>query len=611
METEQVRFTSKATGTYCTPTGWCRFNAILDGKKVTVTTIGSDIKNGTSYQIVGKWADTPHGMQIRGNVIDDSLYGKLVEKGWSAVSASKIAASKLAKDAVKNPYSACGVPGIGFKRADKIAIGLGVAADNSIRISSMITHGLDAVLGPKGHTLFSEQQLRDELLRLCEDEMIAGKAFTIGEDDNILINKYSDVWTTSSLNELEKKCSIGLATLLGAGLNIDNAFFEKSLTDEQLAAVKGAIQCPLSVITGGAGVGKTFVTKSIYSALVGLGAHVVMVAPTGKAARRMSEMSGADASTIHRSYGVEMRKMDDDDDDKPCVILCDESSMLSLGVMSMLLSLRACQIVFIGDAQQLPPVGSGHPFRDMIGSGVVPVFKLTKVLRQAEGSKIIDASLKTINGEMFTPDRVEVIHVTSASGMDASMVVNECLKRFKRDEIQLLSAKNADVDLLNVEVGHLLRLRKNNDDCPEPVRLHNWQATLGDRMVFTRNDSDLGVVNGQQGIFVRYIETKGKEKIVIADGDQSVEVPVIQSDILRHAFAMTCHKAQGSQWPCAIVNVSGNDGIIASKQWLYTAMTRAEKCLVVVGDHDGIAKYLNRSVALRRTQMMHFLKRNA
>lgn len=367
-----------------------------------------------------------------------------------------------------------------------------------------------------------------------------------------------------------------------------------SLTPEQRAAATLLLQSKCAVLTGGPGVGKTTVLRAVVDSLYAAGRTVALASPTGRAAKRLADVVGRPASTLHRLFGLvpglDMVVGGGTGQDAD-VLLIDETSMVDLILMHQVLQQLPPNAVLLltGDADQLPPVGPGKVFSDLIESGLVPVARLTEVHRQAEGSAIVSNAHRVLHGQMprfdapsANNDCFFMERDTAVQG--AALITDLFLQRLParygldpRSEIQILTpmhAGAAGTQQLNalVQAG----LRPAASDATPPHRL-----VAGDRVMMTRNDHQRSIMNGDVGT-VESVDRSAGVAHVAFDG-RSVRFEGEALDDLVAAYAMTVHKSQGSEYPGVILALFQEHHILLRRNLLYTAMTRARRLLVIVG----------------------------
>ena len=389
----------------------------------------------------------------------------------------------------------------------------------------------------------------------------------------------------------------------------------KPLAPSQREALGIIVKSKVSVITGGPGVGKTTLLDTVLKILTRQGAQVVLAAPTGRAAKRMTEQTGIEAKTIHRlleidpEFGAFARGRDN-------LIACDllvvdETSMVDVPLMMALVEAlpAAAGLLLVGDVDQLPPVGPGQVLADIIASGIVPVARLTEVFRQAEASRIIANAHRINHGEM--PELPEAgaasdfYFVEMNSPEDGLAKIIEIVKeriprRFGFDpmrDVQILAPMNKGVlgaRNLNVEVQKVLNPSKGRS-----VERYGWTYAAGDRVMQTANDYDRDVFNGDLGSVLRINEEDG-ELVALFDGRQ-VSYSFAELENLMPAYATTIHKSQGSEYPAVVVPVTMQHYAMLARNLIYTAVTRGRSLVVLVGETRALKVAVGGSRAKPRT----------
>jgi exodeoxyribonuclease V alpha subunit len=396
--------------------------------------------------------------------------------------------------------------------------------------------------------------------------------------------------------------------------------------DVQIEAIQQAVDAKVMVLTGGPGTGKTTTTQGIIAAFRSMGLRILLAAPTGRAAKRMSEATGYEARTIHRMLEVAGNMNDDDsvtsfarfdrNEENPLecdVIIIDEMSMVDISVFhSLLLAIPVgARLVMVGDVNQLPSVGPGNVLKDIINSGCFSVIKLEKVFRQAEESDIVINAHKINSGEK--------INITNQSKdfflierPDAQHVMATVWKLVSDNIPKYVSCEPNDIQVMApMKKGLLGTVRLNEDlqfalNPPSKEKAeHEFQDgrifRVGDKVMQTKNnykaewvvrgkygiavDSGQGVFNGDIGVITE-IHEKSRMLTVMFDEGRQVEYTYTNLDELELAYAITIHKSQGSEYPAVILPLIGGPKMLLNRNLLYTAVTRAKKCVIIVGSRD-------------------------
>ncbi len=370
-------------------------------------------------------------------------------------------------------------------------------------------------------------------------------------------------------------------------------------TPEQLRAVETALSSGLSVVTGGPGVGKTAVTKAILAALGPERTHIL--APTGKAAKRASEVCGHPASTIHRWAGSNGGNLD-----SPENVIVDESSMLANDTLAMFLrAFNGKRIVFVGDVDQLPAIGAGNVLADLISCGRVPVTRLTKIHRTGEGSTIamraaeINAGIVGPDFLNATPDwRPKIVDTTDLGAIServANMIADSARPVFGVDpirDVQVIACQHREVSALNDAIRRRLNPRAGET---------TGRFAVGDKVICRKNLYHVGAVNGDSGI-VAGID-KGAVTVELFDGER-VTFGLEDLSCLHQAWASTVHSSQGSEWPVVIHVLTPQSARVFGRACFYTAVTRARKAVVLITNHAAVHGAVARNeTKVRRTAL--------
>lgn len=524
----------------------------------------------------------------------------------------------------KDPYAAVNdISGFAFKTADMMGSQLDIASDDPRRIKGAVYQVLLDALNGEGDTYVGLAELLTEASKLLQINQFdpiascinslqeAGKVIVDGENA-ALQNIYQTEVDIARLmkNLVEKKEDKKREQYDDKKVEQAIKDAEKELKihydDTQKLAIKNAVNQPISILTGGPGTGKTTIINGILlvlrklaeipsSALYSEDPPFLLAAPTGRAAKRMGEITGISAKTIHRMLGLGIGDTNTQDLNELNgeILIVDEMSMVDMFLFKQLLASihDTRHIVFVGDKDQLPSVGAGNVFSDLIKSQAFPTTILKQIHRQGDDSTIItlahdvnegkdqQALFKKTNNYSFISCRPELV------GDAVGQIVKLALKRgFAKDDIQVLSAMylgNGGVTNLNNVIQAIL-----NPSQPKSkvLEAHNEVFRIGDRILQLQNNPEKDIYNGQIGKIISIDEDDAKE-CMIADFDGR-EVAFSRKDLndLTRAYAITIHKSQGSEFPLVILNLTMQNFVMLKRNLLYTAITRAEKNLVLVGD---------------------------
>ena len=524
----------------------------------------------------------------------------------------------------ENPYRlADDIWGIGFKTADGIAAKMGYEKEDPRRCRSGILYTLGQ-LSDEGHVYAGEEQLVKTAGQLLEAGETAIRDTLAGmlQAEDLILDKdaiylppfyHAECGTSRRLRDLAESTGRSL---------FDGLFDPSSLTAEtgieydevQLAAIRQAVTSKVMVLTGGPGTGKTTTTQGIIAALKKAGLRVLLAAPTGRAAKRMSEATGMEAKTIHRLLEYNPQDGYKRNDENPLegdALIVDECSMIDILLMNNLLKAVpvGMRLVFVGDIDQLPSVGAGNVLRDIIDSQRIPVVRLVRIFRQAQKSRIV-MNAHAINQGRF-PDISNgrdtdffFLKEDDPERAAATIVrlVKERLSRAYRerpDRIQVLTPMQRGV--VGAANLNLLLQQALNPSGPSLGR-GGYTYRQGDRVMQLRNNYAKEVFNGDQG-YIREVDTEDRMLTVDFDG-KKVEYDVTELDELTLAYATTIHKAQGSEYPIVVMPVLMTHFVMLQRNLIYTGITRAKKICVLIGATKALAYAVrNVSVLKRNTSL--------
>lgn len=542
----------------------------------------------------------------------------------------------------QNPYKlADDIDGIGFKIADDIAVKVGIRVDSDFRIKSGIFYILQQAsmqghiylpmeeleVGVKGLLLIDIPDIEKFIMDLVIDKRLVVKITPDGTK-----NVYAAIYYYMELSVAKRLTDLEVHTAE------NEEYFEKriaeiekntkiELDDIQKTAVKTAVENGLMVITGGPGTGKTTTINTIIKYFELEGYEIRLAAPTGRAAKRMTETSGYEAQTIHRMLEISGGISDDNsdrasqgmhferDESNPLetdVIIVDEMSMVDINIMNSLLKAVAIgtKLILVGDVDQLPSVGPGNVLKDIIDSGCIPVVKLEKIFRQAAESEIVINAHKINKGEQVVLNKYSrdflFVRRDSADAIIAAMctLIKSKLPGYVNadiNDIQILTPSRKSA--VGVE-----RLNRIMQDFLNPADVTKMEKTFGD-VTFREGDkvmqiknnyqmewekksrygityeSGTGIYNGDTGV-IEEINTFAERIIVKFEDEKYVSYEFKQLDELELAYAITIHKSQGSEYPAVIIPMFTGPRMLMTKNLLYTAVTRAKKCVCMVGVED-------------------------
>ena len=541
------------------------------------------------------------------------------------------------------------VGGVGFATADMLALAMGIEKDSTFRISAAIVHVLKSAASTKGHTyLPSGMLLRETMKLLAFDEDRESTVLSVLDEMQlegtiVYLNDFrmNGVMLKTYYN-LERNIAKNLFRLMESSVELDLDFeeeisaFEKrqkvTLHPAQKDAIAAAMNSGCVVITGGPGTGKTTIIKCIIELLQGKGYSFALTAPTGRAAKRMSEATGAEAKTIHRLLELHAGDYSSEVKIDAEVIIVDEISMADEYVFNALL--RAVpmggKLILVGDKDQLPSVGAGNILADIISSGRIPVKYLTHIYRQSADSHIA-LFAHMINGgnvpEFDNKSRDFFFDNVPEQGDIVKDVISLCTERLPRyffvdpSEVQVLAPLKkgeGGVEELNAELQRVV-----NAPLPEKKEIMHGGRIFreGDRVIHMVNNYHLGwvlkkdagfeigegVFNGDIGRVVEVDRAEAELKVQFEDGKVATYTAG-DLDELSLAYAISVHKSQGSEFSVVVVTFSRYNPIVTSRNLLYTAITRAKRAVVLVGDKQNVVKMIkNNYTEKRHTALSRFM----
>ena len=535
----------------------------------------------------------------------------------------------------KNPYKlAEDIRGIGFKIADKIASNLGIDKYSKDRIMQGILYTLTQSLG-SGHTYLPKNILIDQSSKLLgvEDEYILDSILSLAYDQKIHIERsigteehvYLIPYYLSENGVCKQIIKLSQANFKELNINIEDEIenieneTNIKLATNQVLAVKEAIESGLVVITGGPGTGKTTTINTIIKIFENNKQEVLLAAPTGRAAKRMSETSNKEAKTIHRllemGYASDSEELvflkDEDDPIKADVVIIDEVSMVDIILMySLLKAIKpGTRLILVGDSDQLPSVGAGNVLKDIIDSQVINVVRLNEIFRQAQESMIVVNAHRInqglpLNLNVKGKDFFFIKQDKNEDILDEIVgLVSQRLPKFynldKLQDIQVLAPmRKGDLGVTNLNIELQKYLNKEEKFKIEET-LQKRIFRVGDKVMQIKNnytkkwesedksERGEGIYNGDIG-YIYHIDKENKIIYVLFDKNKIVSYEYSELDELDHSFCTTIHKSQGSEFPAIVIPITWAPPMLLNRNLLYTAVTRAKKLVVLVGD----VKYL-------------------
>jgi exodeoxyribonuclease V alpha subunit len=534
------------------------------------------------------------------------------------------------------------ISGVGFKTADIIAMSMGIQADSENRIRAGILYALQ-LAAQYGHVYLPEP----ELYRYCIE--LLGVPFELLEHivaeltiDRKLIVKVKE--TADGGEERQVYAAVSYFTELGVARMLHDLNFRDDISDQAVArqltkiednldielddiqrrAVFEAARSGVFVLTGGPGTGKTTTINAIISLFESRGLHILLAAPTGRAAKRMTEATGREARTIHRL--LEVSRMGDENgefrrgmfqrnEDNPLeadVVIIDEMSMVDIYLMNALLHAVpvGTRLILVGDSNQLPSVGPGNVLRDILASGAFPIVCLTKIFRQAEESDIIVNAHRINNGEEIRLDNKSKDFFMMRRS-DPQVIIREVCQLVRDKLPKYVKTTAAEIQVLTpmrkgeLGVENLNRVLQEYINPPEEGRQEYETRGVcfreGDKVMQIKNnyqmewevrgvrgtikDAGTGIYNGDIGI-IKSINRFAEEMEIQFDDGRTVQYPFGSLEDLEHAYAVTIHKSQGSEYPAVVLPILSGPRMLLSRNLLYTAVTRAVSCVTIVGSEE-------------------------
>ncbi len=569
-----------------------------------------------------------------------------------AVKISKFYGDRTPEIVREDPYRLCDdLEGVGFKTADRIGLSLGIPPESDSRIRCAMKYILRDAASASGHVYLPEKELCSStasLLQVSPDLCLqALRALLVsgalkGEMDDrtesrrIYLPFYWRAEQEVALRLRELMTAIRPDRFAGA-LRAISAFEKEhgiTFSQTQRQAIRGALENGVFVITGGPGTGKTTIINCILE-LLSPDNQTVLCAPTGRAAKRMTEATGTEARTIHRllEYGGDegvFSRNEDNPIEADCVI-ADETSMIDLPLMRALL--RAIEpgtrLIMVGDADQLPSVGAGNVLGDVLESGEVPSIRLTEIYRQSGKSRIILNAHLINSGQMpiLNEKGTDFFFERKPSVVDAASSIAALVTRrlpaylgYPEDQFSALSVRNIQVlaparkGECGVNSLNLLLQEALNPPAPDKPQL-TWGENvfrLGDKVIQTRNDYKIpwrklgftgeegaGIFNGDVG-FVTAVDPESHSLTVLFDEEKEVVYESGDLEYLEQAYCLSVHKAQGSEFPVIVMPVTGGSPMLLTRNLLYTALTRAKNLVVLVGTEEVIRRMVANDHVVRR-----------
>ncbi|GEK33340.1 SF1B family DNA helicase RecD2 [Kurthia sibirica] len=596
---------------------------------------------------------------LQQNLGMDRIMIKLGEWGFGAQLAIKIYQLYLEETIQllqENPYRLIeDVDGIGFGKADELGSILGITGNHDHRIEAAILHLVNQASLSDGHVYVEAPQIVPQAKVLLESsqhveipyEAISAAIIRLGENGKLCGEEmrlympslyYSEVGIASKILQLKEKNKEHSAfpqDEIRKWIGDAEERFGVTYAETQVNAIEKAINSAVMILTGGPGTGKTTVVRGIvdvFAELHGLSLDpkeyskkdeefpIVLVAPTGRAAKRLSESTGLPAQTIHRLLGFNGHEKEEDSEKEigGRLLIVDEMSMVDTWLAHQLLKSvnENCQIVFVGDQDQLPPVGPGQVLKDLLSSKAIPTVELTNVYRQEDGSSIIELAHQMKAGQLptnlteKTSDRSFIKSSASQVPQVVQQVIGSALKKgFSIHDIQVLAPMyrgEAGIDALNKLIQEFVNPKKTAKS--KEIAFGDTIYRIGDKVLQLVNQPNSNVFNGDMGEIISILkakETTEKQDIMVISFD-GIEVTYERSDLNQITLAYCCsiHKSQGSEFPMVIMPVVRSYSKMLRKNLLYTGLTRAKNFLILCGEPDTFLRGIqNDADVLRQTSL--------
>lgn len=538
--------------------------------------------------------------------------------------------------------------GIGFRTADRIAVSIGIEPDSPLRVKAAIKYVLSKSAG-NGHTYLPKDKLIETCMNFLEvgESKVNDAIMSLATSRQIVVDKINGDINIYNypLYISELGCAKRIIEISSEKVPYRKEDFEGDIkkyedennitfAEEQKEAIVEGVKNNMCIITGGPGTGKTTIIKCIIKIFERMGLTVVLAAPTGRAAKRITETTGYEAKTIHRLLEMEFIDSEDtpsfekneDDPLEADAIIIDEASMIDISLMYSFLRAvpQSTRLIMVGDIDQLPSVGPGNVLRDIINSKAVSVVRLKHIYRQADESLITYNAHKINDGEMpvLNERDKDFFFIQKGTPLD---IVNEIvelagkrLPSYKKDidpkaDIQVLSpSRKGETGVTNLNLRLQEAINPPSKDKKER-KFRDYSMREGDKVMQIKNNYNLewkrdskgesetgkGVFNGDIG-FIEYIDNASQKVCIKFDDDRVVNYDFSNLDELELAYAVTVHKSQGSEFKIVIIPINYGAPMLMTRNLIYTAVTRAKNLLVMVGIKQALYVMINNNTIARR-----------
>lgn len=559
-----------------------------------------------------------------------------------------------AVDVIKgNPFLLCEeIDGIGFERADHLARSLGIDVNSPFRLAAGVKYTLSLEMGRGGSCYLPLPQLTEKAAALlaADADKVSDVIVKLTMKGDLVAVKFGEETAIylDYVYSAERYCADKLVELAATAINIPvektDAYIADveresgiSFADRQKEAIRRAVTDGLLIVTGGPGTGKTTVIRAVLRLFDALEIESSLAAPTGRAAKRMSLATGREAKTVHRlleaAFGEGERMGFQRDESNPLeagAVIIDEASMMDVLLLSSLLRAikPGSKVILIGDSDQLPPVGAGDCLRDILNSGIFPSVKLDVIFRQAQRSLIVENAHRINRGDMpvLTARDKDFFFLPRDSAHAVTELCGQlCQTRLPRAygfdplcDIQIITPTRKG----ETGTAALNRYLQDRLNPPSPEKKERTVRDVvfreGDKVMQVRNDymqvwhdadgnEGEGIYNGDIGV-IRRVDVKG-ETLTVEFDEKITEYDFSQTEEIEHAFAVTVHKSQGSEYPCVILPLFDAPGGLLTRNMLYTAVTRARKMVIVAGREETLRRMVSNNRKDRRyTGLCRMLK---